>query len=64
VGALASTVIDTVNDHRIAMAFAVLGLVRPGIAIANPRCVEKSWPRYWETLDLLRGAVSRENGQR
>ena len=64
VGALASTVIDTVNDHRIAMAFAVLGLVRPGISIANPRCVEKSWPRYWETLDLLRGAVSRENGQR
>lgn len=64
VGALAPTVIDTVNDHRIAMAFAVLGLVRPGIAIANPRCVEKSWPRYWETLDLLRGAVPRENGQR
>jgi 3-phosphoshikimate 1-carboxyvinyltransferase len=63
-GACAPTVIDTVNDHRIAMAFAVLGLIRPGIAIANPRCVEKSWPRYWETLDLLRGAVPRENGPR
>jgi 3-phosphoshikimate 1-carboxyvinyltransferase len=63
-GELAPTVIDTVNDHRIAMAFAVLGLIRPGIAIANPRCVEKSWPRYWETLDLLRGAVPRENGPR
>lgn len=64
VDTIVHTVIDTVNDHRIAMAFAVLGLVRPGIAIANPGCVAKSWPRYWEMLDLLRGAVPGENGNR
>jgi len=55
-------VIDTVNDHRIAMAFAVLGLVRGGIAIANPRCVTKSWPEFWHTVDLLQKPASGENG--
>ncbi|MFM7260307.1 MAG: 3-phosphoshikimate 1-carboxyvinyltransferase [bacterium] len=58
------TVIDTVNDHRIAMAFAILGLRRPGIAIANPACVAKSWPGFWQMLDLLRGAVPGENAPR
>ncbi len=58
-----SVVIDTVQDHRIAMAFAVLGLVRGGIAIANPRCVAKSWPEFWQVLDLLRKPASGENGR-
>jgi len=46
--------IDTVNDHRIAMAFAVLGLARPGVSIRNPACVAKSWPGFWRSIDLLR----------
>ncbi len=39
--------IETYNDHRMAMAFAILGLVRPGISIANPACVSKSYPTFW-----------------
>jgi 3-phosphoshikimate 1-carboxyvinyltransferase len=49
--------IDTVNDHRIAMAFAILGLARGGVSIANPGCVGKSWPGFWTSLDLLRSAT-------
>ncbi len=49
--------IDTVNDHRIAMAFAILGLARGGVAIANPGCVGKSWPGFWTSLDLLRSGT-------
>jgi len=42
--------IDTVNDHRVAMAFAVLGLARAGVSIKNPSCVAKSWPGFWDAL--------------
>lgn len=46
-------VIETYNDHRMAMAFAVLGLVRPGISIANPKCVAKSYPGFWRDFAKL-----------
>ena len=45
--------IDTYNDHRIAMSFAVLGLVVPGIKIKDPDCVKKSFPGFWEELGKL-----------
>ena len=45
--------IETYNDHRMAMAFAVLGLVRPGISIKNPACVSKSYPSFWRDLARL-----------
>lgn len=45
--------IDTANDHRIAMAFAVLGLARAGVSIKNPSCVAKSWPGFWDALSGL-----------
>jgi 3-phosphoshikimate 1-carboxyvinyltransferase len=45
--------IDTYNDHRIAMSFAVLGLVVPGIKIKDPDCVKKSFPGFWEELKKL-----------
>ncbi|MBI4767262.1 MAG: 3-phosphoshikimate 1-carboxyvinyltransferase [Deltaproteobacteria bacterium] len=45
--------IDTYNDHRIAMSFAVLGLVVPGIKIKDPDCVKKSFPGFWEELRKL-----------
>lgn len=48
-------VIDTYDDHRVAMSFALLGLRRPGIRIADPGCVAKTFPSYWEVLDSLRG---------
>jgi len=44
-------VIDTHNDHRIAMAFAIAGLARGNITIANEQVVSKSYPRFWRTLD-------------
>ena len=46
-------VIDTYNDHRIAMSFAVAGLVVPGMDIRNPGCVEKSFPNFWEVFEKL-----------
>lgn len=48
------TVIETYNDHRIAMAFALIGLRVPGVAIANPGCVAKTFPDYFQVLESLR----------
>ena len=42
--------IETYNDHRIAMIFAVAGLVTPGIEIADKKCVDKSFPDFWREL--------------
>jgi 3-phosphoshikimate 1-carboxyvinyltransferase len=47
-------VISTYDDHRMAMSFALLGLRVPGIAIADPGCVAKTFPGYWDALDGLR----------
>ncbi len=47
-------VVQTYNDHRIAMAFAVAGLRAPGIAIADPGCVAKTFPDFFERLERLR----------
>ena len=44
-------VIDTHDDHRIAMAFAIAGLARGNVMIANEQVVSKSYPRFWRTLD-------------
>ena len=45
--------IETYDDHRIAMSFAIAGLAVPGIRIADPACVEKSFPEFWEVLEDL-----------
>lgn len=45
--------IETFNDHRIAMAFSLAGLVVEGMEIENPSCVEKSFPKYWQIYDAL-----------
>jgi len=53
-GAVASRiVIETYDDHRMAMAFAVLGLVRPNLAIRNPAVVSKSYPGFWKDFAKL-----------
>lgn len=46
--------IETYTDHRMAMAFALIGLRAPGVTLLNPGCVAKTFPKYFETLDLLR----------
>ncbi|MFP3999935.1 MAG: 3-phosphoshikimate 1-carboxyvinyltransferase [Desulfobacterales bacterium] len=45
--------IETYDDHRIAMSFAVAGLAVPGIKIRNPSCVEKSFPDFWDVFERL-----------
>ena len=40
--------IETYNDHRMAMSFAVAGLKIPGTRIKNPKCVEKSFPDFFK----------------
>lgn len=45
--------IDTYDDHRIAMSFAVSGLKTPGVIIRDERCVEKSFPDFWEVFAKL-----------
>jgi 3-phosphoshikimate 1-carboxyvinyltransferase len=43
----------THHDHRLAMAFSLLGLYVDGIEIEDPDVVSKSWPGYWEMLEAL-----------
>ena len=42
--------IETYNDHRMAMCFAILGLKVPGIKIQNPACVKKTFPNFFQKL--------------
>lgn len=46
--------LETHHDHRLAMAFAVLGSQVPGIVIEEPGVVAKSWPDFWQAFERLR----------
>jgi 3-phosphoshikimate 1-carboxyvinyltransferase len=46
--------IQTYDDHRMAMSFAVLGLRTPGTVVLDPGCVSKTFPGFFDTLDQLR----------
>jgi 3-phosphoshikimate 1-carboxyvinyltransferase len=48
-----AAVIDPHGDHRLAMSFAIAGLARGGVEIADEQVVSKSYPRFWKTLDEL-----------
>ena len=52
-GLLRPARIRTYDDHRMAMAFAVAGLVQPGIVIEDPECVAKTWPGFFDMLETL-----------
>ena len=43
-------IIDSHNDHRMAMSFALIGMKVPGIKIQNQECVAKSFPNFWDKL--------------
>jgi 3-phosphoshikimate 1-carboxyvinyltransferase len=45
--------IRTYGDHRIAMSFALAGLVVGGIVILDPGCAAKTFPGYWRALEGL-----------
>lgn len=46
--------IRTYDDHRMAMSFAIAGLKIPGVKIADPEVVSKSFPTFWEFFDRLK----------
>ncbi len=50
-GTPGAALIETYNDHRIAMSFAVAGLKTGGMRISNPGCVGKSYPDFWNQIE-------------
>ena len=46
-------VIETYDDHRMAMGFALIGLRAPGVRLENPACVTKTFPDFFEVLEGL-----------
>jgi 3-phosphoshikimate 1-carboxyvinyltransferase len=48
--------IHTYDDHRMAMSFGIAGARIPGLSIADPACVNKTVPAFWELLFPLLGA--------
>jgi 3-phosphoshikimate 1-carboxyvinyltransferase len=61
-GAPEGAIIDPHADHRIAMAFGVLGLAARGeTRIFDADCVSKSYPGFWEDLEALGARVGRKH---
>ena len=52
-GPLHPATIETYGDHRIAMAFSLIGQLQEGIVIEEPDVVDKTWPGFWEMLEAL-----------
>jgi 3-phosphoshikimate 1-carboxyvinyltransferase len=50
--------LDPHHDHRLAMAFGVLGSWVDGIEVTDPDVVSKSWPEYWSVRDEIVGSAS------
>ncbi len=51
---LHGALLDTYDDHRMAMSLALIGLRIPGISINDPGCTAKTFPSYWRSLENLR----------
>lgn len=49
-GELRGAVVETYDDHRMAMSLALVGLRQPGVQISNPGCTAKTYPGYFEDL--------------
>jgi 3-phosphoshikimate 1-carboxyvinyltransferase len=58
-----AAMIRTYHDHRMAMAFSLIGLRVPGITIENPSCVSKTFPTFFEVLATLRTPLPTGEGQ-
>jgi 3-phosphoshikimate 1-carboxyvinyltransferase len=54
-GPIRPATVETYDDHRMAMSFALIGLKAPGIRIANPGCTAKTYPNFFDDIDSLRG---------
>jgi len=53
-GTVRMATLGTHHDHRLAMAFALLGLGASGIVVDDPDVVSKSWPDFWSMIESLR----------
>lgn len=57
-------IIDPMKDHRIAMAFSVLGLVSEGkTTILDAECISKSYPGFWDEIETLGVTMRRNNSE-
>jgi 3-phosphoshikimate 1-carboxyvinyltransferase len=54
-GQKSPVIINSHNDHRIAMAFGILGAVTGNLSIQNAECVNKTYPDFWQTLSSIGG---------
>jgi 3-phosphoshikimate 1-carboxyvinyltransferase len=54
--------VDTYDDHRMAMSFALAGTKVGGVLIRHKECVNKTYPRYFEDLARVTGAGARMVG--
>jgi 3-phosphoshikimate 1-carboxyvinyltransferase len=52
---LRGAMVETYDDHRMAMSLALAGLQIPGVVVRNPQCVAKSFPGFWEEFARLEG---------
>jgi 3-phosphoshikimate 1-carboxyvinyltransferase len=50
--------IKTWGDHRVAMAFSLIGLKVPGIVIDDADCVAKTFADFWDVMDGLRAGAA------
>lgn len=53
-GPVHGAVVESYDDHRMAMSLALLGLRVDGVRVTEPRCVAKTFPRFWDVLASLR----------
>jgi len=49
--------VETYEDHRMAMSLALIGLTHDSVRIADPDCVAKTFPGFWDCLDQLRSSA-------
>ncbi|MEC8473235.1 MAG: 3-phosphoshikimate 1-carboxyvinyltransferase, partial [Planctomycetota bacterium] len=52
---LLGSVIETYDDHRMAMSLSLAGLRIPGVQISNPSCTAKTYPNFFADLEQLLG---------
>ena len=56
-GPITGTDVDSFGDHRVAMSMGIAGLLAKGTTrIRGARCVDVSFPGFWDVLDRVRGA--------
>jgi 3-phosphoshikimate 1-carboxyvinyltransferase len=58
-GPIQPATIETYDDHRMAMSFALAGIKTEGIQIADPACTRKTYPHFFDDLEALSGVGDR-----